>query len=1177
MTRFRILGPIEARVGDHRLPVGGRTQVKVLAFLLLHANRAVSSDALNDAVWGEARSGGGNRLQMAIARLRKALAPLDDGAGPVLRTVGGGYLLSVAPGESDVDVFVEEVQDARRALEAGEPARAAESLVSALALWRGAPLAEVCFEDFAQSEVRRLEELHVEALEARIDADLQLGRHARLISELEGLLAEHPSREHLAAQLMLALYRSGRQADALDVYQRTRTHLMEELGLEPGPALRELQAQILEQSQALGGVRHERLAVPANSVVGGLGISSSALVGRSVELAELEAAFADAAVANPRFVFVAGGSGVGKTRLVCELAERASASGARVLGGECIELGEAELPYAPLVAAMRPLARARDPILDELPGSVRAELATLLPELGDSTVDLGHTRGESDQRHLFEALLWLLNRLGREAPVLLAIEDLHWADRATRGFIVFLSRSLRRERVLVVATYRTDELNRRHPLRPLLAELERNTGSRRIELPPLTRDELYQQLRNLLGAPPDEGLVERVFERSEGYPLFVEEMIASSLDGRGPLPSTLRDALMVRIERLPASAQDALRVIAVGQVLDDELLAEGTGLDQPALQEALREAVANHILILATEGGFRFRHALLREVVVADLLPGERKLIDLQLARSLEARLARGGPSLDLPAAIAHHYTSAHEWPAALRASVRAAEAAEHVHAHAEAAALLERADDLFDRVPDPASLAGGDRATILDRAAENHYLELNTGREEALLRRALSLVDERTGPRRAARLLGHLHEAQWQLGLADESLATIKHALSLLPPGETSHERGTLLGAQARTSMLRGKYVEAVALVREALNIADALGDTRLRANGLNTLGTSLISLGEVDRGMAALRKALVLAQEQADVRGQMAATVNLADSLQLVGRLGEARGVIDDCLAWDLPPRRDWLMILRGELAFEAGEWDEAEAIFASVRGHQVGNTLVNFDLRRAELALGRGDHALARRYLDEAAGASAAMQEPQFTAVLGALRAELERRENDITAARDAINDAVCRVEARTDDSARLARVSAVGVTVEAYAAQRARDLRDSDDERLALAQAHKHVARGRSAARHGGPLEGAWLLRARADQTRARGASDPRAYAVAAEAWGALERPYPAALMRFGEAEAFARAGNREGAIAAALNAHKTAAQLGAGCLLREIEGLAARTRLPLVPNEASNLR
>src|SRR5262249_54396253 len=153
--------------------------------------------------------------------------------------------------------------------------------------------------------------------------------------------------------------------------------------------------------------------------------------------------------------------------------------------------------------------------------------------------------------------------------------------------------------------------------------------------------------------------------------------------------------------------------------------------------------------------------ALLREVVVADLLPGERKLIDLQLARSLEARLARDGPSVEQTAAIAHHYTSAHEWPAALRASVRAADAAEQAHAHAEAAALLERAADLFDRVPDPASLAGGDLATILDRAAKNHYAELNTDREEALLRRAVSLVDERTEPRRAARLLGHLHEAQ--------------------------------------------------------------------------------------------------------------------------------------------------------------------------------------------------------------------------------------------------------------------------------------------------------------------------------------------------------------------------------------------------------------------------------
>jgi DNA-binding SARP family transcriptional activator len=236
MTSFRILGSIEAGVGEERLPIAGRRQLAVLAFLLLHANRPVSGDALSDAVWGRADRGGLKRLPMAIMRLRKALAPLAKGGDSVLRSGPAGYVLSVAPGELDAEVFQTRLKAGRRALEEDQAARAAEMLRDALALWRGPALAEVAFEDFAQAEIRRLEELRLVALEARIDADLHQGRHAELIGELEALVAEHCTRERLAGQLMVALYRSDRQAEALEVYQRVRAELAEQLGLEPGPA-----------------------------------------------------------------------------------------------------------------------------------------------------------------------------------------------------------------------------------------------------------------------------------------------------------------------------------------------------------------------------------------------------------------------------------------------------------------------------------------------------------------------------------------------------------------------------------------------------------------------------------------------------------------------------------------------------------------------------------------------------------------------------------------------------------------------------------------------------------------------------------------------------------------------------------------------------------------------------
>jgi ATP/maltotriose-dependent transcriptional regulator MalT len=888
-------------------------------------------------------------------------------------------------------------------------------------------------------------------------------------------------------------------------------------------------------------------------------VTSSTFVGRSAELGELDAAFADAADGRASIAFVAGDSGVGKTRLVEELATRAKASGARVLSGDCVELGEGELPYAPIVT-----------VLSELPPAVRVELATLLPELAD-TARLAHG-GSSDaaaQSRLFEALLWLLARIGEDAPLVLAIDDLHWADRATRSFFAFLGRSLCRERVLVVATYRSDELHRRHPLRPLLAELEREPRARRIELAPLTRDELAQQLRDILGQSPDEALVDRVYTRSQGHPLFAEELLAAGIDGRGAMPPTLRDALMVRVERLSPAAQHVLRVIAVGQRLDDDLLAAVAELDRPALNEALREGVANHIVAVTVDAHYGFRHALLREVVDDDLLPGERSALDLALARALEARAERDGMGVYLAAGIAHHYISAGDQPAGLRASVRAADMAERVHAYGQAAALLERAIELFDRVADAQALAGADRVELMYRAAIAHQLDGDSARQESVTRAALALVDERAEPRRAARLLEQLAHAEWHLGRGEEALATTKHALSLLPDDEVSRERAALLSGHAKRLMLRGLFTEAIALANETLELSDALGNRSVRSEALNALGTSLVGLGQVDDGVAALREALALASDEGSGWPLTSAYLNLADSLFMAGRLREAQAVIEEASADHRAGiRHPWLSVLRAELAFEAGEWEAADEMLASMPRGQVGTSLLNLNLRRAEMALARGDHASAHAWIDEVASIGLTMDEPQFTGVLGALGAELARREGDLDAARRSVQAALDRFETCTDDAARLARLSAVGATVEADAAQRARDLGESDAGHAALARADVHVARAEAAAERMGPPEVAWLLVARAERTRAAGDPDPAAFALAAAAWDDLGRPYAAALLRLREAEAHVAAGNRDDAGVAAAAARETAADLGAGWLLAEVDGLAARARLDL---------
>ena len=527
------------------------------------------------------------------------------------------------------------------------------------------------------------------------------------------------------------------------------------------------------------------------------GVTSTRLVGRSLELAQLEAALADAAAGRPSLAFVVGESGVGKSRLVAELQERAAAGGTRVLSGECVELGEGELAYAPLVTALRPLVRDADPVLAALPPGIRAELATLLPGLGEGQERM---RGAGEQARVFEALLAVLDGLSREAPVLLVIEDLHWADASTRAFLRFLASTLGDEPLLLVATYRPDELHRRHPLRPLLAELER-VRAVRIDLAGLTRDELGEQLANILGSPPGAALVERLYARSEGNPLFAEELLAAGMDGRGALPPSLAAALALRIERLGDDAQDVVRVLSAGgqQFLDDEVLAEVSGLEQRALRDGLREALASHIVVLDGDR-YTLRHALLREAVHDDLLPGERAELHRALARALERRSADATrPDAQRAAAIAHHYLASGDQPAALAAAVRAGVAAMDVQAYREGATLFERALELWDRVPDAPGLTGTDQVELLERAAASHFYADDVQRSVTVAKRALALIDDAAEPRRAAWLYGLMQRGLWALLRQEEAVAAIERGLGLLAGDGPSPQRAGLLAQPPR------------------------------------------------------------------------------------------------------------------------------------------------------------------------------------------------------------------------------------------------------------------------------------------------------------------------------------------------------------------------------------------
>ena len=373
----------------------------------------------------------------------------------------------------------------------------------------------------------------------------------------------------------------------------------------------------------------------------------------------------------------------------------------------------------------------------------------------------------------------------------------------------------------------------------------------------------------------------------------MEELLAAGVDGRGALPVTLRDALMVRIEQLTETTQELLRVLAVGQHVDHATLGEVSGLPRAELVAALREGVASHLVVAQADDRYAFRHALLREVVADDLLPGERIELHRAFAGALERRAADGPAGAQLAAGIAHHYAAAGDQRAALGASVRAGIAAEAVHAFGEAALLFERALELWDRVPGRRGRRGhGPGRAAAPRGRRVHRLGRPHPPDAAAARRAR---DGRRGGRAAPRRRAHraLAMAHWRAGRPREGLDTAERALALVEHGEPTPERATIYAWWAKTRMLQGRYREATEAARKAIEAAEATGNQAALSGALNGMGTSLSAQGAVEEGTAALRRAIEIARDQDRPRELESAQVNLADALHLAGRDREALAV--------------------------------------------------------------------------------------------------------------------------------------------------------------------------------------------------------------------------------------------------------------------------------------------
>jgi predicted ATPase len=480
--------------------------------------------------------------------------------------------------------------------------------------------------------------------------------------------------------------------------------------------------------------------------------AAGGFVGRAEELARLLAALERAGQGQPSMVLVAGDAGVGKTRLVAELADQARQRGTRVLVGGCLEVGDVGLPYVPVIAALRSLGAEIEG--EELLGTAAKGLpglGRLLPELAEETATTA-VGGDFDQLQVFDAVRALLVRLAERAPVLLVLEDLHWADPSTRELLVFLHRTLHVGRVLMIGSYRADELFRRHPLRPWLAELSRRPDIEHLALGPFSRSELAEHLASVRGQLLPAAAVDRILARSEGNPFYAEELLAAGADQAAVLlPWSLAEVLLGRVEGLSDPAKQLLRAAAVaGRQVGHGLLAQAAGLSELELEQALREAIDARLVVAdAASERYGFRHALLQEALYGDLLPSERVRLHATFARLLvEAADASDGDGMVGPAAeLAYHCLASHDVAGALRASVQAAAEAEAAAAPAEVLRHLEQALALWQQVADAVAVTGSDRVGLLLRAAEAASDAGDRERAVALTQEAIEGIDPATEP----------------------------------------------------------------------------------------------------------------------------------------------------------------------------------------------------------------------------------------------------------------------------------------------------------------------------------------------------------------------------------------------------------------------------------------------
>ncbi len=705
-------------------------------------------------------------------------------------------------------------------------------------------------------------------------------------------------------------------------------------------------------------------------------VSSPKFVGRRDELSALEGAVSSAASGAGSMILVTGDSGIGKSRLLAEFARRAAASGALVLVGECPPLGDGELPYAPIVGALRGVVRGGE---DDAPGGSVPGARNELNQLFGAAVDVEPAEprpADGAQARLFEQLLAVLLAAAGAAPLVLIVEDLQWADSSTQAFLTFLVRAARPERFALVCSYRTDAAHgRRRSVRPFVHELVHAGRATTISLGPFSRSELREQLAGILGTAPEPGLVELLHRRSEGNPFFAEELLVSSR-GRAELPDSLRDSLLWRLDGKPKDVRRVLGIAAAaGTTIDHDLLATVSGLPEDDLAVALRDAVDSHVLAhSAPRSDYAFRHALLREAIYADLLPGERRRVHGELAQALSDRTEATGLT-EAATQLAHHWYAAGERREALIASLAAGRSAERINAFGEALLHYERALAVWDAAGDLSLPMTRTEVTV--RAAEAARLTAEYERAVALATSAVELIDERSDPAGAALAHARLGHTLWVAGRGeDAALSETSRALALMPAEPATAERAYALARDAQLLLRCNRPEASAARCEEALVAARAAGASAVEANVLNTSCPNLSAVGEFDRAVAAAEQARAIAGSLGLVEELLRSYVNGSDALDHAGRVEDAIELAREgiALSAQLGVERRYGDCLRGEVAgrfVELGRWAAADDLLSQVldRGPPAFIALIALEAL-GRLQAERGDFELAINTLQDAA---------------------------------------------------------------------------------------------------------------------------------------------------------------------------------------------------------------